>query len=169
MMPIPSSIPHLTRDGGIILSRRLALGMLVWSPTLFACGDPAEPAPGDPTYILAAAGDSQIAVVGTTLPEPLVVRVLDEDSLPVPDVTLLWNDPELGGSTASGSKGAYLLDNEATTDGAGFARARAVLGSEPGVYHISVGFISGPGQGLGGIVVFRAAAASFEEPSVRVR
>lgn len=130
--------------------------LILGSLLLGACDGPTEPVPGEPVFLIEVAGDSQFGLVETELADPLVVRVLDQDSIPVPGVRLVWHI-SLWGSTAAGPAGARLSTSETHSDARGFASNRAVLGSEVGVYYITAGFIHDT-------VIFQAAAASFEDP-----
>jgi hypothetical protein len=53
------------------------------------------------SQMTAEGGDAQIAQVGTLLPAPLSVRVADQFSNPVPDVTVSWAVISGGGSVAA--------------------------------------------------------------------
>jgi MYXO-CTERM domain-containing protein len=74
-----------------------------------------------PTTIVVVDGDAQSAVVASTLPTPIVVRVVDAFENGVAGVALSWS-PVAGGSITSTS----------TTDEAGRATATASLGTVAG-------------------------------------
>lgn len=116
--------------------------------------------PGPPPHLLKVSGDSQVAAVNEPLPEPLVIRVLDEDSIPVPGVEIRWSI-EYRGSTALGPKGASTNPPISETDQRGYALTHVVLGDEPGLYlTLAWGLSVHPGDH-----VFSSAAASFERIS----
>jgi hypothetical protein len=78
---------------------------------------------GEPARLEKVGGDEQFGPVGGTLPEPLEVRVLDADSIPVAGVTVQF--------TATAGGGA-LEPAEAFTGADGVASADWTLGPEPG-------------------------------------
>lgn len=77
-----------------------------------------------PTTIAMVSGNGQSGAVGTALANPLVVRVTDANSNPVPGVSVAWT-AEDGGSVSA--------DNTAT-DAQGLARVTRTLGLLPGQY-----------------------------------
>jgi hypothetical protein len=81
----------------------------------------ASVAAGDPSGIEAVSGDDQTGAVGTSLPNPLVVRVTDGFGNPVPDVLVEW-DAEEGSVDPSSSR----------TGADGRASTAWVLGSSTG-------------------------------------
>jgi hypothetical protein len=65
-----------------------------------ACGDTSGPRTGPPASVVLVAGDAQLSPeVGTTLPIPLTIRVLDAQGQSISGATVAW-------STASGSLSA---------------------------------------------------------------
>ena len=97
---------------------------LAWALTavLAACGDSpsASRGPGAPARVEVISGDTQEAIVGTELPNPLVVRVSDEDGRPVPGLVVNFRVVSGGGSVFAGA---------AQTNAAGEARERWTLGT----------------------------------------
>lgn len=84
---------------------------------LAACDDSTRPrTPGGAE----AVNDGQTATVGTPLPEPLVVRVLDDEGRPLRSTEVLWAAREGHGSIAPAAS---------RTDGEGVARATWTLGT----------------------------------------
>src|SRR4051812_11392368 len=74
----------------------LQLGLLV----LVACGgDPPTQTP-IPTQMAAEAGSDQVAPIGSPLPEPLAVRVIDAAGDPVAGVEVGWSVLDGGGTIA---------------------------------------------------------------------
>ncbi len=83
---------------------------------------------GAPATIAKAGGDAQSAIVGTALPQPLVVRVLDRYGNPVAGVAVTWQ-------AASG--GGALSPATAATDSLGRASATWTLGAAEGAQQAS--------------------------------
>lgn len=96
-----------------------------------ACGDgPTDPGPSSLTLEMRA-GDGQIALVGTTLSEPLSVVVRDRRSGDsVPQVSMRWE-------IVQGS-GASLRDVATVTDSLGRSSNRLTVGSQPDTYRVRV-------------------------------
>jgi hypothetical protein len=100
-----------------------AVAVLLAASSL-ACGDddPVTPQP-TPSEIEKIAGDGQTGRVGEAVPDPLVVRVLDDDSgTPVSGVVVVW--------TAQG--GGSVSPESVPTDADGLAAAHRVLGPTAG-------------------------------------
>ena len=90
---------------------------LVGSPAVFmATGAPIT---GPIASLVKTAGDNQTAVVGTTLPESLVVRVADVGGTGIPGMNVGWTVTSGGGSLSSAST---------TTDLNGLTAVRWTLG-----------------------------------------
>lgn len=85
-----------------------------------ACGDSAGPPA--PALVQATGGGGQVGPVHSLLPEPIVVTVLDATSQPLAGVAVTWSAEGDGRITAVTQ----------TTDAAGQARARWVLGGTIG-------------------------------------
>lgn len=79
--------------------------------------------PGPPAQMEIVAGDEQRDTVGQQLPQPLVVRVVDERGRPVPDQIINFRVTAGGGSVFAGS---------ALTNRDGEARERWTLGTAAG-------------------------------------
>jgi uncharacterized protein YjdB len=76
-----------------------------------------------PARVEKAGGDGQAAAVATGLADSLVVRVSSAEGRPVPGVRVSW---------AVSAGGGALSDSAGTTDAAGLARVRWVLGTTAG-------------------------------------
>lgn len=79
---------------------------------------------GGPAQTVLVAGDDQDGTVGSILPQPLQVRVLDTDGVPQPGVTVTWAIQRGEGSFPSGTT--------SQTDGSGVASATWQLGNIAG-------------------------------------
>ena len=112
----------------------------VFTPAVFTL----TATPGPPASLTIASGDNQTGPAGTTLPLPLVVKVTDANSNPVPDVTVLF-------SVASG--GGSLSDTSVQTDGGGRAQVTWRLGG------IGVAHAVHASAGTLPVVTFHASAA----------
>lgn len=84
-----------------------------------ACSEAAAP---DPVLLEMAAGDDQEAQIGTTVTDPLVVRVTGLDGIVREDISVEWTVAE-GGS---------IEPLRGSTDADGRAEALWTLGAEPG-------------------------------------
>jgi hypothetical protein len=107
-----------------------------------ACGgtDLTLPGPGDPAALSIVAGDGQRGPLGEALTDPLVVRLVDLDGLPVEgrDVVFRFTD-EVPDAT---------VDPESVpTDTAGVAEVRARLGRQEGLQGIEA-LVAVPGEDL---------------------
>ena len=111
------------------LAPRIAVLVLGAATLRCSGGEPIDP-PGTATTITMVSGDEQEAMVGTVLPDPLVVRVTDDDGNPVSGVSITWT-AEGGGSVsnatvATGSDGlASVQRTLGPTAGAQLTRATA--------------------------------------------
>ena len=123
----------------------LALGSL-------RCSDKTEPP--QPSTIEKMDGDQQTAPVGTVLPTPLVVLVLDDQGDPVQGVSVSW-------STQSGGS---LSSPTSTTASNGRATIQWVLGSELG-QQTATATVSGL---QGSPVAFTATATDSDAPKLVV-
>ncbi|HET6576960.1 MAG TPA: Ig-like domain repeat protein, partial [Gemmatimonadales bacterium] len=79
--------------------------------------------PGAPTTLERISGDGQSAVVGTSVPDPLVVRARDAAGNPVAGLGVTWVVTTGGGS---------VLPQNGTTGPEGLASTRWTLGQSPG-------------------------------------
>jgi hypothetical protein len=100
---------------------------------------------GSASGVLIVSGNGQTAAPGTTLPEPLVVQVVDEDSNPVVGAAVTWV-VTAGGGTLDPATG--------TTDASGQASTTWTLGSTAGA-NTAQAIVSGVGQ-----ATFTATAAA---------
>jgi uncharacterized protein YjdB len=89
---------------------------------------------GAPAHVVAISGGGQSVVVGTEAASELVARVLDSAGNPVSGASVAWG--------ATGGGGVQALG--ATTDAAGYVRARAVVGTTAGPHTYTAGI-----QGVG--------------------
>jgi hypothetical protein len=79
------------------------LGHLSLLVGLVACGDPADPSSGPVASVAIVSGDLQKGPAGAELPNPLVVRVLDEEGKPVAGQVVNFRVVAGGGSVFAGS------------------------------------------------------------------
>jgi hypothetical protein len=87
-----------------------------------SCGDDDTLDPPTPTTLEKIAGDEQSGPVSEALPDPLVVRVLDQTDRPVAGVSVTW--------AAQG--GGSVSPETVVTDAAGVASAVRALGPTAG-------------------------------------
>ncbi|HEX8672706.1 MAG TPA: Ig-like domain-containing protein [Longimicrobium sp.] len=99
----------------------LRLATCAFAVTLTACGDsPSESVARVPARLDVVSGNTQEAVVGTELPEPLVVRVTDDRGKPLAGQVVNFRVVSGGGSVFAGT---------AQTNAQGEARERWTLGT----------------------------------------
>jgi Bacterial Ig-like domain (group 1) len=125
---LPLSLAHSRRLGGVAA---LALAVA-------ACNSDDSNSPSTPKSIAKVSGDSQSVVVGASIAQPMVVRVLAQNGDPLANATVTW-------TLASGASGT-LPATTSLTD----ANGRA-----------SMGF-------TGGIVAGSAAISATADPLVQV-
>jgi hypothetical protein len=99
---------------------------------------------GGAAQVSVVAGNNQTAAAGTTLPDSLVIAVLDAQGNPVPGTAVAW---------VPGAGGGTLAPTSGTTDAQGRASAAWTLGPQPDTNTASA-VVSGIG-----IAAFRAIAA----------
>jgi hypothetical protein len=87
-----------------------------------SCGDDDTLEPPTPTTLEKLTGDEQSGQVSEALPDPLVVRVLDQTGRPIAGVNVSW--------VAQG--GGSVSPETVPTDAAGLASAVRVLGETAG-------------------------------------
>jgi hypothetical protein len=98
-----------------------ATAVLLAASGLSCGGDDTVDVP-TPSTIVAIAGNEQVGRVSQVLPEPLVVRVLDESGSPVAGVSVAW-----------AAQGGGSVDPETVaTDSEGLASVSRVLGPSAG-------------------------------------
>jgi uncharacterized membrane protein YgcG len=129
--------------------------LLLSSMPAAACGgnDLTLPGPGDPAALSIVAGDGQRGPLGEALADPLVVRLVDLDGLPVEgrDVVFRFTD-EVPDATVD--------PESAPTDTAGVAAVRARLGRQEGSQGIEA-LVAVPGEDLR--VRFRLTALPVDD------
>ncbi|HEX2218693.1 MAG TPA: Ig-like domain-containing protein [Gemmatimonadales bacterium] len=108
---------------------------------------------GSPSGVSIVSGNNQEAPPGTTLPDDLVVAVVDEDGNPVVGAPVTWVVTAGGGS---------LDPATGTTDGNGRAATRWTLGSNVGA-NTAQAIVSGVGQ-----AVFSATATGGAPDEIRI-
>lgn len=108
---------------------------------------------GSPSGVRAVAGDDQTAPPRTTLPQDLVVEVVDEAGNPVVGAAVTWVVTAGGGTVAPAT---------GTTDGGGRASTRWTLGGSAGT-NTAQAIVSGVGQ-----AEFSATAAAGTASDIRI-
>jgi hypothetical protein len=130
-------------------------GVLLLAAATLRCSDGGTVDPPGGGAIEPVSGDGQDAIVGTTLPESLVVQVLDENGDPLSGVTVQW-EAVGGGSVSDGS-------TESGADGrTGVRRTLGMTVGEQGT--------TAAAQGLDGSPVSFSATATqgTPEPAVEI-
>lgn len=106
------------------LYRRALLGLAVATLTAAACKDTSTtPSTRFAAGFAAFSGDGQVDVPGGVLPDPLVVKVFDDQGQPFAGATVAW---------AVTSGGGTLTDAQTVTGADGTASATFRLGATPG-------------------------------------
>ena len=113
------------------------------------------PAEGRPAGIEVLRGNEQSGPPGSELPQPIVVKVTDADSMPLADVPVAF---ELG----PGAEGGVTSPDTARTDTRGEATARWVLGGETGEQWVTAEVV---GAGLEEVSFTATALEDVREPS----
>lgn len=109
-------------------------------------------------------GSGQSAPVGSVLPQPMVVRVLNPDGFPVDSFPVTFTLETSQGSqagVAASPDGPFLSQVTVLTDGSGLARAFTRLGTLTGEHSVAASVTTG--QGAGGsseTVTFTATATA---------
>jgi len=130
----------------------LLLAGLPWLAALAACGD-AEDKPAVPPRLLQrVSGNGQTGPAGEPLPEPVFVRVVDPQGVPVPGMPVSF------AAAAGGGRPSALT---AVTDGSGRASADWTLGPVP----VSNGLLA---QAVGQAVEFTARADPGAPPPLQL-
>jgi hypothetical protein len=103
--------------------------------------------PTEAAVLAKTGGDAQSAPVGTFLADPLEVRVLNPDGLPVSGHAVVFGLEQAAGPSAGVSatrEGGTAGQVEVPTDQAGLARAFLRLGTRIGAYSVSARALGGP-------------------------
>ena len=103
--------------------------------------------------IVIVSGNHQTAPISTTLPEPLVVRLIDAAGAPVANRAVTFQVVKSEGTIASGDE--QVQQRVVTTDDQGTAAATFTLGSRSGVGNNQ---ISASAVGFAGTIVFAESA-----------
>jgi len=115
-MPLPRPIPTHAVSMAAVAA---ALSMLA------GCSSPTSS--NDPAAVVAFQGNNQSALVGTTLPAPLVAEVVDASANPISGQTVTWM-VLTGGGTVSAQSGV--------TDANGRVQVSWTLGSQVGAQSV---------------------------------
>jgi hypothetical protein len=134
--------------------RSVALAAFLAIGSLTCGGESITPPPPDAKAIEMVNGNGQSGVAGQPLASPLVVRVTDDNSDPVKDVTVSW-EAQGGGSVSGGTS---------KTGADGLASVTRVLGASAGE-QTTVATVSGL---QGSPVTFVATAVAGGEPGLVV-
>ncbi len=111
---------------------------------LMACSNPAM-APSPTIRLEQVSGDAQSGSAAYALPQPLAVRLVDGDGVPITGVTVTWT---------TSARGAVLTPATTITDSDGVASSSWQLGRDDGEQFASATYASAPA------VHFRATATS---------
>ncbi len=101
-------------------SSRALVAVLALTAPLVACGEASGPQP--PAQVRVSGGDGQVARIGTVLPAPIVVTVLNGDGAPAKGIRVAWRNDGDG----------RLIPVGVETDAQGQARALWQLGASEG-------------------------------------
>lgn len=118
-------------------------------------GDLVLPAGRPPAGIEVLRGNEQSAPPGSELPEPIVVRVTDADSMPLADVPVVF-------ALGPGAEGGSTTPDTALTDALGEAEAQWVLGDGTGEQRVIAEVV---GAGLDEVSFMATAVEDVREPS----
>jgi hypothetical protein len=125
-----------------------ALAPVFAATILAACTEDSTSGPTLASLVLVS-GSNQFGPIGSTLPQPLVIRVEDQAGQPVAGVTVTWQVTAGGGS---------VNPSQSVTDGSGQASTSWRLGSSLGVNTVTASL-----GGSGGVVF--SATATTAPPS----
>jgi hypothetical protein len=122
---------------------QLQLLSVVLTASVAACGagDLTLPGDGSPASLQAVSGSGQKATVGTPLPKPLIVRLVDRAGRQVSGVPVAFR-------FQSDVPGAQFVPSLVATDDTGFAKVQVVLGTTPGDQTIEAAIGPTPSPGL---------------------
>jgi adhesin/invasin len=156
------SATSTTTDGEGLTSVTRTLGPTAGAQTTLASAEGLAGSPvtfnhtvtaGNPSGVLIVSGNNQTAAPSTTLPEDLVVAVVDADSNPVVAAAVTWVVTAGGGT---------LAPTTGTTDANGRAATKWTLGASAGT-NTAQAIVSGVGQ-----AEFTATAAAGTASVIRV-
>ena len=123
----------------------------------------------DPTVaddLIRISGSGQSARIGSVLPEPMVVRVLNPDGVPVeghPVTFTLETSKGDAAGVADSPDGPFTNQVAVLTDASGFARAFMKLGTEAGLHTATASIVTGTGATASSeTVTFNAAALASD-------
>jgi hypothetical protein len=119
---------------------------------VLACGGETGPRP--PAMVRVTDGDGQVAHVGTELPAPIVVTVVDADGRPAEGVAIAWHTND-----------GRVVPINATTDGGGRARARWALGEAEGT-RTAQATLEGADPAVFTAIAESRDALPFDQPTV---
>ena len=88
-----------------------------------------------PAQIVLVSGNGQVGNVGAQLGQPMVVKVLDINGIPVTGTTVTW-------TMAGGNAGGFVSPSTAPTDGSGQASTIWLLGSKVGLQTLTASVAS---------------------------
>ncbi|MDX1661677.1 MAG: Ig-like domain-containing protein [Gemmatimonadota bacterium] len=123
----------------------------------------------DPTVaddLIRISGSGQSARIGSVLPEPMVVRVLNPDGVPVeghPVTFTLETSKGDAAGVADSPDGPFTNQVAVLTDASGFARTFMKLGTEAGLHTATASIVTGTGATASSeTVTFNAAALASD-------
>lgn len=151
---IRQTLPGLALPGAVVVAALVLLGSC--KAELINAGLlPANPPVGTPQVFIALSGDSQSGPVGTTLAQPVSVRVYDSLGNGFPNIPVVW----------AATRGGQLTPAQDTTDVNGSVSALWTLGDTAGVQSATA---TSPGLGSVTFTSFASATLQqiFLQPSV---
>lgn len=123
--------------------------------------------PSEATSVTRVSGNGQTGVVGSVVPEPLVVRVVNPDGFPVKghDITyVLQQSQGIMGGVAASADGPFANQVTVQTDASGLARAFLRLGTKAGGHTVSAtGVVGANGGEATQTVTFTAVGTASTE------
>lgn len=95
----------------------VALLAVAVAATLAACGSDDDPiSPTTPGSLVRVSGDSQSVPVGTTIAQPMIVRLLSQSGSPVAGTSVTWTLASGASGTLAGVSSATDADGRASMD-----------------------------------------------------
>lgn len=126
--------------------------------------------PTEATSVTRVSGNGQTGLVGSIVPQPLVVRVINPDGFPVAghDITyVLQQSQGIMGGVAGTADGPFANQVTVQTDASGLARAFLRLGTKAGPHTVSAtGVVGAAGGQATETVTFTATATPSTEAVV---